>query len=237
MKHSLGIRDLSYSYLRNSWSLGPLNVEFESGINLIVGPNAAGKSTILKLLAGLLNKKSGDISFDGKNIEGFEKRDFARLVGWLPQSTYNPPHLRARELLSLGRIPHLLNFWDDLLGREEIDALFSRLEIPCKPDDFVESVSGGTSQLLNLGRLIIQAPLFFLFDEPFEGIDQRHQKLALEYLNEKVLQEKSLIIISTHHLIQPLRFAQNIFVVENGLIKRIEKERGHESDIYCQFYF
>lgn len=237
MKSALLIKDLFYSYPRSSWSIGPLNVEFHSGINLIVGPNSAGKSTILKLLAGLLNKKSGEIHFNNKKIEEFEKLDFAKLVGWLPQSTFAPPNLRARELLALGKIPHLTNFWDNLLDKEAIDALFSRLEIPCSPDDYIEAVSGGTRQLLNLGRLIVQDPKFYLLDEPFEGIDQKHQKLALEYLNEKVFEKNALVLISTHHLIQPLRFAKDIFVVEKGLIKRIEKEREHASDIYYQFYF
>lgn len=231
MKTPLIVNNLLFSYKSKEWKLGPINIHFESGINLITGPNAGGKSTFLKMLAGITNPSSGDILFDGISPNSISKKDLAKMVGWLPQTSLLLSGLRAIELLSLGRIPHLTHFWEDLTDRSAVQELITKLEIPCTPDDYIENLSGGTRQLLQIGRILLQNPRFFFLDEPFEGIDLRHQKLILEYLLQEVSRKGAVVVISSHHLTQPLRFSNRVLFLSdlNNEFIEIEKENIIES--------
>lgn len=237
MTKKLMANDLFFSYPSRQWSIGAINIAFDKGINLLVGPNAEGKSTLLKLFSGLLTPTNGNIFLNGVKLQQFDKKDLAKHIGWLPQSAPLPLGLRAAELLSLGRIPHLKNFWGTLLDEKKINDIIEKLEIPCKPNDRIETLSGGTRQLLQIGRLFVQEPSVYLLDEPFEGVDQKHQRLTLEYLKIEAEEKEKLVLISTHHLSQPIRFAEKIFLVQRGNLRKIEKELKSESEASYQLDF
>ncbi len=149
----------------------------------VIGPNAAGKSTLARLCCGLLVPERGTISLRGDPIARLSRRERARRVAFLPQS---PPHdlsFTAREVALMGRAPHL-GLWalEGAGDVERAEAALREMDALDLADRPVSQLSGGERQRVFLARAFAQDAALLVLDEPTAALDLFHQVLLVNAL-------------------------------------------------------
>jgi iron complex transport system ATP-binding protein len=173
--------DLSLSYEERLVS-EHLNVEIPEGkVTIIIGPNACGKSTMLRALSRLLAPKQGHVYLDGKDAHRLPAKEFARRLGLLPQQSNAPYGITVGDLTARGRYPHqnLLQQWtvDDEAAVERALRATDLLDLVDRP---VDELSGGQRQRVWISLLLAQDPPVMLLDEPTTYLDIANQLEVLE---------------------------------------------------------
>ena len=183
----------------------------------IIGPNGAGKSTLLKLLDGILPRQNGRIRFHQKEIHQFSRKEFARLVGYVPQHFTSSFNFTALEIVMMGRFPYQGlqpgNSPEDIRAVEEALRETECWELRQRP--FL-SLSGGERQRVVLASALAQQPEVLLLDEPTTALDLKHQMHFLEILFRLKERQQKTIVMVTHDVNLALRFSDRIFVLKEG---------------------
>ncbi|TQD25913.1 ABC transporter ATP-binding protein [Methanolobus vulcani] len=211
----LEANDLSFSY--NSHPvLNDINFKIESRITALIGPNAAGKSTLLKCMAGVL-EPDGSLIINEKDVKDLKKEELIRSRSYLPQDSKTNACLSVFETLLLGMV-HSLS-WK--VGEEEIEAVSNVLEYMGIEDLAMKNInelSGGQKQMVFIAQSLIRNPQLLLMDEPTNGLDLQHQLELFEFI-QKITKEKGMTtIIALHDLNLAARYADNIVVMSKGMI-------------------
>lgn len=195
-----------------------LNIAIPTGeLSVIVGPNACGKSTLLRALARVLPAQ-GTVLLEGVNIRHLGAKEIARRMGLLPQSPTAPEGIVVYDLISRGRYPHqgILGRWtkqdEDAVERAMIRARVSNLR-----DKRLNELSGGQRQRVWLAMILAQDTPIVLLDEPTTYLDITHQVEVLNLARE--LQEQGITVVMVlHELTLAFRYATNLVVMKNGTI-------------------
>ncbi|MDG4825417.1 ABC transporter ATP-binding protein [Asanoa sp. WMMD1127] len=214
----LGARDLTLAY-DGSPVVDALDLDVPDGsFTVIVGPNACGKSTLLKALARVLRPRSGSVVLDGAEIASYPTREVARRLGLLPQSPLVPPGIVVEDLVARGRFAHqrLLRQWSAQDARAVADAM--RLtQVTDLADRFVDELSGGQRQRVWLAMVLAQQTSIMLLDEPTTFLDLAHQIDVLDICAE--LHEGGRTVVAVlHDLNQASRYATDLVVMRAGAI-------------------
>jgi iron complex transport system ATP-binding protein len=141
----------------------------------IIGPNGCGKSTLLRTLAGLIDPRSGTVALEGRPLSAWPRRERAKRVAWLPQST-TASDLTVRDCVALGRFPYTGWLGNSRLADEEAIA---RALKATGADEWwnrrLSTLSGGERQRVSLARLLAVEASILLLDEPTTHLDPPHQ--------------------------------------------------------------
>jgi iron complex transport system ATP-binding protein len=182
MTIALRTQDLSVT-LGGTPVLHGLTLALQPGWTAIVGPNGAGKSTLLRALAGLLPISSGEVWLLGRPLLAWSPRERARQIAWLAQQGQTSGELSVRELVELGRLPHLGLFGVAGMGDERaVDQAMHDTECAAWAQRRLHQLSGGERQRCLLARaLAVNAPLLLL-DEPTTHLDPPHQMAVVRLL-------------------------------------------------------
>ncbi|GKX32052.1 amino acid ABC transporter ATP-binding protein [Vallitalea longa] len=205
------------------------NINYEDNINsiAIIGPSGGGKSTLLRIIGGLLLPTSGEMYIDG-NIINFDEKSlqaFRRNIGFVFQSKGLFEHLTAMENVILPLIHTFGINKDD--STQIASKLFDRFGLVQEKDKYPSQLSGGQQQRISIARAVAIKPKLLLLDEPTSALDPEYTGEVLDMLNE--FQNDGLdTIIVTHEM----GFAKNscekvIFLAENTII-----ESGKSSRIF-----
>ncbi|MGV0362114.1 ABC transporter ATP-binding protein [Corynebacterium minutissimum] len=199
-----------------------LNVEIPEGkITVIIGPNACGKSTLLRALSRLLTPKHGHVLLDGQDVQRMPAKEFARKLGLLPQQSNAPAGITVGDLAARGRYPHqnLLQQWTeaDEAAVEKALRATDLLELVDRP---VDELSGGQRQRVWISLLLAQNPPVMLLDEPTTFLDIANQLEVLELCYRLNREEGRTIVLVLHELTQAARFADHLIVMHGGQIVR-----------------
>jgi iron complex transport system ATP-binding protein len=195
-----------------------LDVRVEEGeFTAIVGPNACGKSTLLRALARMLNPQAGTVELDGTPIRSIPSKQVARL-GLLPQSSIAPDGITVTDLVARGRHPHqkLLRQW----SRDDERAVTAALEATNTSDlagRFVDELSGGQRQRVWLAMALAQETQILLLDEPTTFLDIAHQVEVLDLCADLHEQGRTLVMV-LHDLNQACRYASRVIAMRDGVI-------------------
>lgn len=196
-----------------------LQVQIPDGsFTVIVGPNACGKSTLLRSLSRLLRTSSGSVLLDGKDVHSFNGKEFARELGLLPQQSLAPEGITVVDLVSRGRFPYQKMFrqWtdqDEAAVRSALEA--TRLtELSKRP---VEALSGGQRQRVWIAMALAQETPILLLDEPTTYLDLAHQLEVLELCTRLNAQGRTLVAV-LHDLNQAARYATHLIAMRNGAL-------------------
>ncbi|WEO76169.1 ABC transporter ATP-binding protein [Cryobacterium sp. SO2] len=209
---------LSVRYDRRS-VIDDLDLSVPPGsFTVIIGPNACGKSTLLRALAGLLPAASGAVLLDCKDISAYSAKETARRLGLLPQSAVSPDGITVAELVARGRYAHqrLLRQWSAADEAAVTDAL--RLtdvaDLATRP---VDELSGGQRQRVWIAMVLAQQTPLILLDEPTTYLDIAHQIEVLNLLHDLNGQGRTIVAV-LHDLNHAARYASNIIAMQDGRI-------------------
>jgi len=197
-----------------------LSVRIPSGrITVIVGPNACGKSTLLRALARLLKPRRGTVLLDGTSIHKLPTREVATRLGILPQSPVAPEGITVADLVGRGRYPHQGWFrqWTpaDRVAVDDALAATGTLDIAGRP---VDELSGGQRQRVWIAMTLAQGTTLMLLDEPTTFLDLAHQVEVLDLLVDLNQQEGRTIVLVLHDLNHACRYAHHLVAMRGGSI-------------------
>jgi iron complex transport system ATP-binding protein len=214
----LSAEDLTLGYDQRVVATG-LDVTIPDGsFTVIVGPNACGKSTLLKALGRLLKPKAGTVYLDGRAISGYSTRQVAHRLGMLPQTSIAPGGITVADLVARGRYAHqgLLRQWsreDEAIVTEAM-TLTEVLDLSTR---FVDELSGGQRQRVWLAMVLAQQTPILLLDEPTTFLDIAHQLEVLDLCADLHDQGRTLVAV-LHDLNQACRYASHLIAIRDGAI-------------------
>ncbi|WP_433389347.1 ABC transporter ATP-binding protein [Micromonospora sp. KLBMP9576] len=190
----------------------------DGAFTAIVGPNACGKSTLLKSLVRLLTPSSGVVRLDGRDVADHRPKRFAREVGFLPQGLVAPEDIVVRRLVARGRYPH-----QSLLGTgsaadsEAVGSAMAVAGVADLAERRVEELSGGQRQRVWIAMVLAQETPYLLLDEPTTFLDITHQYELLA-LFAKLRDEGRTIVAVLHDINQACRFADHLVAMKGGRV-------------------
>ncbi len=188
----------------------------EGSLTVIIGPNACGKSTLLRSLARMLPTRSGSIELFERPIEGESRKSIARQLSMLPQSPSAPEGIVVEDLVARGRYPHqgLLRQWStqDEIAVEEAMAAANVLELR---DRDVSALSGGQRQRVWIAMTLAQQTPIVLLDEPTTYLDLSRQLDVLDLARTLQRAGKTVVVV-LHELNLAFRYATEIIVMRDG---------------------
>ncbi|MCY1511475.1 sn-glycerol-3-phosphate import ATP-binding protein UgpC [compost metagenome] len=220
--------ELQLSDVRKSYG----NFEVIKGVDLdiktgefvvFVGPSGRGKSTLLRMIAGLEEITSGDLTIDGERMNDVDpsKRGIAMVF----QSYALYPHMTVRENMGFA-----LRFAG--VPKAEIEQRVGEaaniLELGALLDRKPKQLSGGQRQRVAIGRAIVRHPKIFLFDEPLSNLDAElrvHMRIEIARLHKKLA---TTIIYVTHDQVEAMTLADKIVVMRGGVVEQV----GSPLDLY-----
>ena len=193
-----------------------LDLQIKKGeIFCLVGPNAAGKTTTIRLLLGILKaeKGSGDILVKGYHIP-HEKKKLRRIMGYLPQQ---------RALYDLLTAKENIEFFARAKGiskkktRTNTTMLIEKMDLIEHQDKLAHQLSGGTQQRTALAAAMVNEPAIAFLDEPTVGLDPVLRREFWDYFQEITKENGTTVLVTTHYL-NEAEWADRVGVMRNGRI-------------------
>ena len=197
MKTIYNIRNLSFRYGKEL-ILNNLNFSiYANEIITFVGPNGGGKTTLIKLLLGLLSPQEGEIFFQGKPLNTNLKEESN--IGYVPQLA-TESSINKKILLTTQDILYMAYKGDKKLRQDKIKNLLEVLKIHNLKKKLFNSLSGGQQQRILIARALLNTPDVLILDEPATGIDSNSEFLLYNFLKALRKNTNTTIILITHDL-------------------------------------
>ncbi|MFC4497062.1 ABC transporter ATP-binding protein [Streptomyces ovatisporus] len=191
----------------------------DNSFTVVVGPNACGKSTLLRALSRMLKPAAGSVLLDGADIGGMPAKKLARTLGLLPQSSVAPDGITVADLVARGRYPHqgLLRQWsreDERVVQESMAAT----AVEDLADRFVDELSGGQRQRVWLAMALAQQTQLLLLDEPTTYLDIAHQIEVLDLCAGLHEEQGRTLVAVLHDLNHAARYATHLIAMRGGQV-------------------
>lgn len=187
------------------------------GFTAIIGPNACGKSTLLRAVARILPYAAGNITLEGREISKISTRQLATRLGLLPQSSLSPDGIRVADLVARGRYPHQSMFdrWSEADEQIVVEAM-EATGVSELSGRLVDELSGGQRQRVWVAMVLAQQTPVLLLDEPTTFLDITHQYGLLELFETLRRDLDRTIVTVLHDLNQAARYASHLIVMKSG---------------------
>ena len=208
---------VSYGYGADRLAVRDISLELCAGtLTALIGPNGAGKSTLLALRLGHLTPSAGSVIFGAREVGAWPRRALARTVGVVPQHEAPAFALTVRELVAMGRYPHL-----GLLAAEQdddraaVERALARCDLLALRDRSMDALSGGEQQRVRLARAMAQEPIAYVLDEPTSGLDVAHEMALFEHARALCAGGATVVLV-THHVNLAARYADRVALLSGG---------------------
>lgn len=221
----LALEDIHVHYGKHSVLKGVSATGFTPGsITGLLGPNAAGKSTLVKTIAGIQGASSGTchITHNGEALTGSARRE---AIGYVPQDPLSSASLTAFESIlvaarrSSSAQVNINGTSPAKAAQERAAAVMDRLGITHLASRHVHQLSGGQRQLVAVGQMLVREPEVLLLDEPTSALDLRHQVELLQLIGREVRRNDSVALIAIHDLNLAARYCDRLIVLHQGCLK------------------
>lgn len=218
MTSLLRCENLGFSLQRRR-IIDDVSLDFSAGQFIgLIGPNGAGKSTLLKLLMGLSEPVEGNVQLQGQPLKNYSRREIAQQISLVPQDTSINYAFSVREVVAMGRNPHLGAFQpesgEDLV---KVDQALEKTDLTTMADRRIDQLSGGERQRVFIARALAQETPILLMDEPTASLDLCHQ-LEILGLVRNFAEQGHLVISAIHDLDMASRFCHRLVLLSEGRI-------------------
>lgn len=186
-------------------------------LTALLGPNAAGKSTFFRCVAGLQQPQAGRVMLGERDLQAMAQAERIRDVCYMPQSYASNAALTVFEVVLLAR--KQLRDWR--VHDEDVTAvtrLLLRFGIQHLAERYIAELSGGQQQIVALCQAMVRQGRLFLLDEPTSALDLRHQLEVMQTLRELTEERQAVTIAAMHDLNLAARFADHILLMEAGQV-------------------
>ncbi|WP_220091292.1 ABC transporter ATP-binding protein [Actinoplanes lutulentus] len=193
----------------------------DDSFTVIIGPNACGKSTLLRALSRLLKPAAGTVLLDGKDVHSVPTRQVAKTLGLLPQSSTAPDGITVAELVARGRYPHqsLIRRWS-AQDEQVVTESMAATHVGDLADRNVDELSGGQRQRVWLAMALAQQTPLLLLDEPTTYLDIAHQIEVLDLCAELHETQGRTLVAVLHDLNHAARYATHLIAMRDGKIAK-----------------
>jgi ABC-2 type transport system ATP-binding protein len=175
-----------------------------------VGANGAGKTTAMRIILGVLAPAAGEVRWNGEPLTQRLRQDF----GYMPEERGLYPKMRIREqLIFFGRLHGLA----PQRAAERTDKLLERLGLADRANDFLETLSLGNQQRVQIAAALVHEPIALVLDEPFSGLDPLAVDAMVDLLREEVTAEVP-VLFSSHQLDLVERLCDDLVVLARGKV-------------------
>lgn len=206
-------------YYQNVRALADLNFEVDDlKITAVVGRSGSSKSTLLQIINGLVRPSEGDITVFGRKLDYGEINQTRLKIGYSVQGTGLFPHMNIYSNISLlGKITGQLKH----ITERRVDHLMSFVDLPPGfKTKYPYQLSGGEQQRVGICRAMLLNPPIFLLDEAFGALDQTtRSEIHTELLNMQKAEPRTILMV-THDLNEAIKLADNIMILEKGVIQQ-----------------
>ncbi len=187
-------------------------------VTALVGPNAAGKSTLLRSMAGLVKAK-GQMIWKGRNLFSLSLREKSSVISYMPQ--YLPQDIELTVIESLISALKASSF-DEMhirtaAARQKAFDILEQMDMVSLAMEPLNQLSGGQRQMVSLAQAIIREPSILLLDEPTSALDLQHQ-VAVMHLVRKYAAGGKIVIMVLHDINLATRWCDEMIVLNNGKV-------------------
>ncbi|MGB4780408.1 ABC transporter ATP-binding protein [Microbacterium sp.] len=188
----------------------------DESFTVIVGPNACGKSTLLRGLSRLLKPSTGEVILDGADIQSYKAKEVARRIGLLPQTAIAPDGITVADLVARGRYPYqkLIRQWTEADEQAVADAM-AATNVTELSGRLVDELSGGQRQRVWVAMALAQETGILLLDEPTTFLDITHQIELLELFTDLNHDGRTLVAV-LHDLNHAARYGTHLIAMKDG---------------------
>ena len=179
----------------------------------ILGPNSAGKTTLISVMCGLLKFSSGQVFIDQQDITSSGNK-VKEKIGLIPQEIALYPKLTVKENVAYFGQMH------GIFGKElknSVDNLLGKLQLNKQADKRISRCSGGIKRRTNIAAGMIHQPKILILDEPTVGVDAQSRNLIFEYLKE-LNASGTTILYTTHYLGEAEELCSRVSIIDDGVI-------------------
>lgn len=197
-----------------------LNFSLEQGEILgLIGPNSSGKTTLLKIMDGLLHPQKGKVLLNDRDLHSFSRREIARQIAVVPQEVDVPFSFTVAEIVLMGRAPYLKRLgWEkaqDLRIAQEAMAL---TDVAGLENRFFWELSQGEKQRVLIARALAQEAEVVLMDEPTSHLDLNHQIEVNELIQRLNFEKKLTVLHISHDLNLAAEFSNRLTLLHQGAV-------------------
>lgn len=213
----LEVRDVSVALRRKPIVSGASLAVGDGEFVGLFGPNGSGKSTLLRAIYRTIKGYTGEVLWDGRDSRFVSQREFARKVAVVSQFNTVAFDFSVREVVALGRSPHL-----GMLSRESdrddriVAESIRKVDLPGMADRAFASLSGGERQRVMLARALAQEPAFLVLDEPTNHLDIKHQINILQLVRDLGIG----CLAALHDIAMASQFVDRLYFMKDGKIVR-----------------
>ena len=212
----LKTEEISFSY-RSQPVLKDVSIAIDPGVTAIVGPNASGKSTLLRCLCGIL-KPAGDVLLDDRSLHTYGETERSKIISYLPQSLATRAVLTVFEVVLLGRL-HRLGWSVSHEDTRQVEVLLDEFGIADLSERYITELSGGQQQLVAIAQAVAREPRILLLDEPNTNLDLRRQFEICARIRQFTAARGIGTALTVHDVNMAAHIADVVYVLEDGRIR------------------
>ena len=215
MKPIITIENLCFGYHPERMIFDNLSLEvMEKEFWAIAGPNGVGKTTLLKLLCGLLKAKRGYVKIESKNISTYSAKKLAQKVAIVRQEFLPVFDFKVSEIVSMARIPYLSTFgFEEKVDYAKIEEAFELTGTAELAARNFGGLSSGERQRVLIAKALAQDTPILLFDEPTSFLDLRHQIQMYDLLRRMQLEKKKTVLVITHDINLAVQYCDKVLLL------------------------
>lgn len=187
----------------------------------LLGPNASGKTTLLKCINGVLSPTEGEVRVNGRAISGMTRREMARLMAVVPQQLSLAFSFTALQMVVMGRAARMAALkLPSARDRDEARSALRELGVEGLAERQFNELSGGERQLVLLARALFQETPILLLDEPTSHLDFRNQYLIMDVVREMTRAKGLATLVTLHDPNLAARYCTHLVVLKEGRLHR-----------------